>query len=417
MKKQSILLFCTLSVGFLIGCTSLADDNGGTHVDYVPGGSGPIELRAALLPRVTQDNQFALDIFRQMAMNTGDTNIVISPLSISVAFGMAWNGAAGVTKSEIGDVFHYGDMADSLVNTYYEIMQKSLPLIDSGTTVNLANSLWYRTGFPVKSSYLQLNQDYFDAEIRSLDFSQTKAKDTINAWVADKTNQRIKTIVDNINSDVVMYLINAVYFKGIWVKQFDAKETSDCMFTEESGKQGKVKMMSMSDTLHYYSDADAKYLDLPYGNGAYSMTLVLPASGKTTTDWLETATPASLTAAIESMTKQKVEVNIPRFKMECEFGLVPVLKKLGMNIAFTNQANFKAISDESIKISDVRHKTFVEVTEEGTEAAAVTSIEFMVTSIQDPTSFVADKPFLFFIREKGTGVILFAGKVGNIDYF
>jgi serine protease inhibitor len=417
MKKNSFLFLCALSVGFLIGCTSLSDDNGSTHVDYVPGGSGPIELRAALLPRVTQDNQFALDIFRQMAMNTGDTNIVISPLSISVAFGMAWNGAVGETKAEMGDVFHYGDMADSLVNTYYEVMQKSLPLADSATTVNLANSLWYRTGFPIKSSYLQLNQDYFDAEVRSMDFSQAGAKDTINAWVADKTNQRIKTIVDKISGDVVMYLINAVYFKGIWVKQFDAKETSDWMFTEESGKQGKVKMMSMKDTLNFYSDANAKYLELPYGNGAYSMTLVLPASGKTTTDWLETATPASLNAAVEAMTLQKVQVNFPRFKMECEFGLVPVLRSLGMRLAFTEQADFSCISEELIYISDVKHKTFVEVTEEGTEAAAVTSIEFVTTSIESPPYFTADKPFLFFIREKGTGVILFTGKVGNIDYF
>ncbi|MCX6309755.1 MAG: serpin family protein [Bacteroidia bacterium] len=419
MKRILHFLFFALTVSFLTGCDSLTkapDDT--TPEEYLPvGGSGPIQLRAALLPQVSRDNAFALNLFRTMAANSGDSNIIISPLSISIALGMAWNGANGGTKAEMSGMLGTNGMADSLVNQYYEVMQKSLPVVDSSTVVNLANSLWYAPDFIVKPTYLKLNQDYFDAEIRKIDFHQTKAKDTINAWVDTKTNHLIDQIL-NATDDERMILINAVYFKGAWVKPFNPEKTYSSTFTKQNGGTKPINMMSMLDTLRYGEDTNAQYLDLPYGNGAFSMTVVLPKAGKTTTTVLSALTPESLNATISSLVKQKVSVNLPRFKVACDFSLVKPLKALGMNLAFTDIADFSSISEEPVMISNILHKTFVEVTEKGTKAAAVTAILFETTSaMPDFPFFIVDKPFLFFIRENGTKTILFAGKVGDIDKF
>jgi serine protease inhibitor len=418
MKNRWYILIITCAVTLLTACDSVVKTpDEGTHEEYVPtGGSGPIQLRAALLPQAARDNEFALKLFRRMAVSSSDSNIVVSPMSISIALGMAWNGAAAETKAEMTALLGMSDTPDSLVNQYYEVMQKSLPVVDSSTTVNIANSLWYTTDFTVKPSYLKVNQDFFDAEIRSIDFKQNWSKDTINAWVDAKTNHLIPTIVQS-TKDQVMYLINAVYFKGAWVIPFDPKETHTTSFTKQTGGTTQVKMMSLLDTLRYGETDQAQYLDLAYGNGAYSMTMVLPKTGFSTSSLLAEMTPSTWNAAIESLTTKQVQAYLPRFKVECDFDLIPTLKSLGMKLAFTDLANFSCISDERLMISDVKHKTYVEVTEKGTTAAAVTSIGFVTTSMPNYPVFNANKPFLFFIRENGSKVILFAGRIANVELY
>jgi len=418
MKKHYFILYAACAVLMLAACDSLENTpDEGTHEEYVPtGGSGPIHLKAALLPQAARDNAFALSIFRAMASSVNDSNIVISPMSISIALGMAWNGAATETKAEMSALLGMTQTPDSLVNQYYEVMQKSMPVIDSSTTVNIANSLWYTTDFTVKSSYLNLNQTYFDAEIRSIDFKQSWAKDTINAWVDAKTNHLIPDIVER-TQEQVMYLINAVYFKGAWVMPFDPKKTMSSTFTKQLGGSSQVKMMSMLDTLRYGENDHAQYLDLAYGNGAFSMTLVLPKTGSSTSSVLSGLTPESLNQTISSLNKQKVQLYLPRFKVKCDFDLIPTLKLLGMRLAFTDFADFSGISNVPIKISDVKHKTYVEVTEKGTTAAAATSIGFEYTSMPNYPQFIVNKPFLFFIRENGSKVILFAGKIADVELF
>lgn len=418
MKRLLLYLLFALTVSVLTGCTDqIVKPDDANHEAYVPtGGSGPIQLRAALLPQAARDNEFALKLFKKMAVSSSDSNVVISPLSISIALGMAWNGAAAETKAEMTSLLGMSEMPDSLINQYYEVMQKSLPVVDSSTTVNIANSLWYTTGFVVKPSYLKVNQDYFDAQIRSIDFMQTWAKDTINAWVDAKTNHLIPEIVQNTEGQV-MYLINAVFFKGAWEIPFNPEQTWRTNFFKQSGGTTQVKMMSMLDTLRYGETDDAEYLDLAYGNGAYSMTLVLPKTSFTTSSVLSALTPESLNRTIETLNAQKVQLYMPRFKVECDFDLVPILKSLGMRQAFTDIADFSRISDEALMISGVKHKTYVEVTEKGTTAAAVTSIGFTTTSFPDYPFVNFNKPFLFFIRENGSKVILFAGKIANVELY
>ena len=377
----------------------------------------PLALRIELEKRVAQDNEFAFDLLKKTIEDSKETNVFVSPLSVSIALGMAWNGANTETKTEMETALKMNGLSVADINEYYKVMQTNLPTIDPTTKLNIANSLWYRTGFPVKSDFLKVNSDYFNAEVRHLDFAQTWAKDTINNWCSRKTNKLIPTIIDNISQDAMMYLINAVYFKGIWRSKFDKKETIESNFNNESRQQVKVNMMYQKDTFGYSSDVTAQYLDMPYGNNAFSMTVILPQSNKTTTDVLNNLTLANWNSTLSNMREREVIVHFPRFKVENKFKLNKVLQNMGMKLAFSDFADFSKISDIKLMISEVVHKTYITVDEEGTEAAAVTSIEFTTTSMPNYPIFTVDKPFVFVIREKSTGVILFIGKIGNVEKY
>jgi len=377
----------------------------------------PLLLRIGLEKRVAQDNAFAFDLLKKTIEDSKETNVFVSPLSVSIALGMAWNGANGHTKTEMGTALKMSGLTVADINEYYKVMQTNLPIIDPTTKLNIANSLWYRTNFPVKTDFLKVNYDYFNAEVRELDFAQAWAKDTINNWCSSKTNKLIPTIIEKISQDAMMYLINAVYFKGIWRNKFDKKATTERDFTNELGNTVKVNMMYQKDTFGYYSDAIAQYLDMPYGNKAFSMTAILPQNNKTIADVLNNLTLENWNNTLSNLIEREVILSFPRFKVENKFTLNQVLKNMGMPLAFTEFADFSNISDINLMISEVLHKTYVTVDEEGTEAAAVTSIGFETTSMPDYPIFTVDKPFIFVIREKSTGVILFIGKIGNVEKY
>lgn len=409
MKKHLLLIVILLMA---ISCTNQNDPT-----TAIPTDAKPIVMKAGMEKRINQDNEFAFDLLKKTIAGFDQANVFVSPLSVSIALGMAWNGANGQTKTEMETALKMSGISVSDINEYYKLMQTTLPTIDPTTKLSIANSLWYRTGFPVKSDFLQINSDYFNAYVRELDFSQAWAKDTIDNWCSKKTNKLIPSIIDNISSDMRMYLINAVYFKGIWRQKFETKNTVEVNFTNELGTVVKVNMMSQTDTFAYAQDNYAKYLDMPYGNKAFSMTIVLPNEEKTTADVLNYLTTANWNNALSAMTKGEVMVKIPRFKVENKFKLNSVLKNMGMNLAFSDFADFSKISVQSLKISEVLHKTYVVVNEEGTEAAAVTSVGMMTTSMPVVKEFIVNKPFLYLIREKSTGVILFIGKMGNVEKY
>jgi serpin B len=217
-----------------------------------------------------------------------------------------------------------------------------------------------------------------------------------------------------------MYLVNAIYFKGIWRKHFETKNTTEANFTNELGNQVKVNMMYQKDTFAYAQDNYAQYLDLPYGNKAFSMTVILPNDGKSTTDVLNQLTPDTWSNTLQSMTSRVTELYLPRFSNQNLLSLVKPLESMGMNLAFSGYADFSNISNADLQISNVIHSTYVAVTEEGTEAAAVTIVEIVETVAAyplPPIIFNVNKPFLFVIREKSTGVILFIGEMGSVDKF
>ncbi len=378
----------------------------------------PIPLKAGMEKRVQQDNAFAFDLFRQVLINNADEkNIFISPLSVSIALGMAWNGANGETKTEMATALKMSGMNDDEINEYYRIMLTALPEVDPSTKLNIANSIWYREGFPVKDEYLKVNSDYFNAEVRELDFAKPDALNIINGWCAEKTNNLIKNPLDKISADAMMYLINAIYFKGIWVKKFE-KDTYKANFYAEGGNTVQVDMMQQKDTFGYREDEMAQYLDLPYGNKAFSMTVILPRESKTTDEVLETLDTEKWDNIINGFSSHEVQVYLPKFKTTGKYELKEPLIQMGMVKAFTDQADFSNISDIDLLISRIIHSTYCNVDQEGTEAAAVTIVEFELTS-SIPMNYIfnANRPFIFVIREKSTGVILFIGKMGQVELY
>ena len=278
-----------------------------------------------------------------------------------------------------------------------------------------------RSASPTPSgiAFIEANRTYYDAEVQAINFSAPSATATINGWCAQKTNNKIKEIVKQVDPTTFMYLINAVYFKGAWTIRFEKKNTRSGDFRRADGSTQQVQMMYLRDTFHYASGDVCDYLEMDYGNHAFSMVIMLPKDGKTTRDVIATMDGKKWADAMQSLTLKEIPVFLPRFKAECEYPMHKyILPDMGMKIPFNPMlADLSGIADIGafgrLFISSVIHKTFVQVDEEGTEAAGITlvGIENSVKS----SFFIVDRPFLFVIREKSTGVILFIGEIGEIQ--
>jgi serine protease inhibitor len=287
--------------------------------------------------------------------------------------------------------------------------------LDPKVTSLIANSIWYRTGLSVKTEFSNVNKSYFNAEVTALDFSDPGAPAVINAWVNKNTNGRIPNIIDSISPEIVMYLIDAIYFKGTWTTQFDPKHTHDDAFQLIDGSSKPVRMMMLKDTMQYWENDDFQAVDLPYGNGLFSMSIVLPKRGTQVDEIVADFTGENWGQWVGAFRDKHGTLELPRFKLAYELQMNSVLQALGMGVAFEACcADFSGIADvspERLFISEVKHKAFVEVNEEGTEAAAVTSVAIGKTSVGDSFSMKVDRPFLFVIREHHSNAIIFAGKI------
>lgn len=378
----------------------------------------PIALTTVQKQRVAQDNAFAFDLMNRTIAETSEKNVFISPLSVSIALGMVRNGAIGITKTEMETAVKMSGLSDTEINEYYKLMQSALPAIDPKTKLSIANSIWYRNTMDVKADFLKTNETYFKSKVAALDFNSAKSVETINKWCSDNTNGLIPKVINQIDPDQMMFLINAIYFKGTWVRQFDKKDTREAVFTNELAEQVKVNMMNLTDTFAYSEDDRGQYLDLPYGNKAFSMTVILPKGSTKAGDVFSTMTTDKLNQILGGMITQKVVVSLPRFRVKNKFMLKTMLQSMGMKKAFQENAEFDNISAlKPLYVGFVQHDTYVEVTEEGTEAAAVTTVGMVTTSLPNYPYFTVNKPFAFVIREKSTGVILFMGKIGNVEKF
>jgi len=307
------------------------------------------------------------------------------------------------------------------VNRGYRGVIDLLRGLDPGVAFTLANSIWYRTGISPSQAFLDATRTWFDAQARSLDFSAPGAARTINDWVNEQTRGKIPEIVDDPIPDwVIMYLINAIYFKGSWTQQFDRALTREASFTLRSGAAIPVPMMTHRDPAPagFYAGDGVTVVDLPYGGRAYAMTIVLPQAPAGIDSLPSTLTRERWDGWMAGLDSEAVIVTMPKFKLTFYRELGPALTTLGMGIAFEcGAADFTPLNPAAgteTCITRVKHKTFVDVYEEGTEAAAVTSVEFGVTSAPSgPRHVVVDRPFLVAIRERLTGTILFLGKVMN----
>ena len=281
-----------------------------------------------------------------------------------------------------------------------------------GITTDLANSIWIREGFPVLDSFKKINSDYFAAVIEELDFSRDDASDIINSWVEENTKGLIDSIVDDdIHPATIMFLINTIYFKGNWQVEFDPDKTYESDFYVNGTSAGKVDMMSYKRNTLFYDAGEYKIISLPYGDGGMFMDLILPKEETSMDAFINQFDYDEYLDALKGISeKHDVIVGVPKFQTEYELSLKDALLSLGMEEAFTGTADFTGINEGgNIFISDVKHKTYIDVNEKGTEAAAVTSVEMRLTAVMDPTEFIADRPFMYTIREAESGSILFSG--------
>ncbi len=368
---------------------------------------------------VESANDFAFDIFARLDQKNTDENFFISPLSISTALAMTANGAAGETKTAIRKAIHLENLDDAAMNEAYRNLVKFLLNLDDKVTLELANSNWYKDKYHIKEAFRKILLEYYDAEIKSADFTDPGLKDLINEWIEDKTHGKIKDMLDQVPSDAVMYLINAIYFKAQWKYRFDEEKTSDRSFYLKDDSEIRVPTMYCKGVkVARYHANGFQYIELPYGNGQFNMTILLPDRGKTVDEVIGSLNAASFAQYVQDADTATVEVYMPKFKMKYKTLLNDVLSDMGMGIAFGGSADFSNLFEEqlNLEISRVIHQSFIEVNEEGSEAAAATIVEIRETSVgpgEDPKVIYIDRPFAFFIAEKHSKTILFAGKMLN----
>ena len=365
---------------------------------------------------IRADNSFGLKLFQRILTEEADTNMFISPLSVSMALGMTMNGAAAETYEEMKNTLEFAGLSEQEINEGYKSLIELLVNLDEKVLFEIANSIWYRNTFTVHQPFLETNQFYFNAEIYPMDFNLPSAPDIINQWVSDKTHEKIKKVIERINPLTVMFLINAVYFKGDWLYQFDEEFTFDDVFYKASNQAVDCKMMNIRSQFEYYEDEFLQIIDLPYGDGLFSMTIFLPRYGRDLNAFIQSLDGAQLQDYLQGLTADSVSVSLPKFKVEYTKTLNDVLIAMGMPRAFDPDASdFSRINPgPDLYISNVLHKTFVQVDEVGTEAAAVTVIEIGVTSEGPRMTFMRmDHPFFFLIRERESNALLFMGKINE----
>lgn len=411
--KTLVILFLTFTLIVLASCSTN---------DEEPQVPKTIELDEKSAQLIEADNAFGLELFQKIREESDKENIMVSPLSISLALAMAYNGADGDTKTEMEQAMKLNGLSPEQINNSYKMLIAALQSLDKDVIFEIANAIYYDQNFPVKTDFLNINSNYYDAEVNGIDFSAPAAIETINNWVADKTHNKIEKILEELSPNARMVLLNAIYFYGSWSVEFDEEGTKMLNFRNADGSNKEVAMMNKEDKLEYTTNNLFSAVKLPYGTGQYNMVVMLPATGEnsqTVIDELSSSNWKSWNEDFE--TTDHVVVTMPRFKFEFDTKLVDVLKQTGMQKAFSDlDADFSQISDVNLYISDVIHKTYIDVNETGTEAAAVTAIVFEVTSAgpEGPQKiyFTVDRPFVFAITEKDTNAILFIGEVKNPEY-
>ncbi len=363
------------------------------------------------------NGDFAIAFFKQLnSEEEAGKNIFVSPFSISTALSMTTNGAAGQTLADMRNTLKIDDLPTAQVNKDYKTLLEILPQLDPLTKLKLAQSIWPQTDYPVLDEFLQLNENYYASEVHPTDFRADLqgAIEKVNLWVSDNTDGLIEEALTELPGSVVMLLINAIYFKGSWQAKFDPELTGPMPFYAAAGEP-EVDMMHIPEGNFPYFENDLfQAVDLPYGDSIFSMTVFLPKEGKDVEHVISALTPENYELWLSKFSNQNMELYFPKFKLEYGAKLKRTLSDMGMGLAFSDAADFSnMVAGGGVKIDDVIHKAFLEVNEEGTEAAAVTVVIIVETSAQFPVLFKADHPFFFVIRDNKTNSILFMGKVMN----
>lgn len=365
-------------------------------------------------------NSFGFDVLQQLRKEDKDKNIFISPSSISLALSMTYNGADGTTKEAMEKVLKFKGLDIQEINKGSVSLINQLQNPDPKVQIAIANSIWAKKGEKFNAQFLKTNERYYKAKTEALDFTDPGTVDVINDWVRENTKGKIPTIITPpIPKEMVMYLINAIYFKGTWTFEFDKKMTEERDFTLTDGKKKKWSMMQQKNKFAYFENELFQAVSLPYGEKKrWRMEVFLPK--KSLESFTKQLGVENWNKWLKEFKETEGTVILPRFKIEYEKKLNSILSSLGMGVAFTAGANFNKMKADprgpELFISEVLHKTFVEVNEEGTEAAAVTSVGIGITSIggEKKTFYMEiNRPFFFAISDNQTAEILFMGLINE----
>jgi serine protease inhibitor len=361
-------------------------------------------------------NGFSFDILSELNKKHQDDNTFISPFSISAALSMTANGAQGETQLAIRQVLGNDHLTAPEMNEAYKGLQSFLLELDKKVTIQIANSNWHSQEYSIKNEFRDLLLTHYNAEAKMADFADPSTVSDINKWIEDNTNGKIKDMLDQIPDDAVMYLINAIYFKADWQYKFDEAKTALAPFYTPNGAVDVKMMFSKGAKLSYHYTDEFTLIDIPYGNGQYSMTVLMQNEDSNINEIVESLNNNLFENLVSKADTITAQLYLPKFKLEFKEELKDVLTGLGMGIAFSPEADFSNLFEEDLPfaISRALHQSFLEVNEKGSEAAAATIVEAVLLSSEagsQPKSFVINRPFALLIREKHSNVILFAGKM------
>ena len=384
----------------------------------------PVPLTA--LPRALTSNEttvrdaantFAFALWGKINAAQPDTNVFVSPLSASFALGMTLNGAANQTADQMRAALQFGGASVADIDGGYKSLIALLISLDPGVQMQIANSIWYRQDFPFRQSFFDTTKAYFGATVSGLNFTDVAGSlATINGWVNTATNGKIPVVLTDIQPQQVMFLINAIYFKGSWRAKFDPAETQASTFFAAGAASQSMQLMHRLDSLSYAESATYQAADLPYGNTAFTMTVLLPKGGTDVESLAASLTPAVWQSLSASFQVRKVDFSLPKLTLKYERKLNDDLKAMGMLLPFAmGLADFTQMSPpptgNQLYIDFVKQNTYVDVNEEGTEAAAVTTVGITATSAPVVPVMRVDHPYIFVLRERLTGTVLFMGKI------
>lgn len=417
MKKQ-ILASLISSILVLASCTSTqSNPNDNKTPSATPSVSNVNENndKGELSDKVVSSaNKFGFKIFNNLLKKEKSQNIFVSPFSINTALAMTYNGSDGTTKTAMEETLELKGLNIEEINKSYRALLNIVAKNQGKVKIDIANSLWLRKGEKLKDQFVKDSESTFDAKVTELDFSLPEAPKTISDWVSSKTNDKIKDMIKNIDPATYLYLINAIYFKGDWTKSFDKALTVEDDFYLTDSKTKKVSMMNKSESLKFYDGEKFRAVTLPYGSNEAFFNIFLPKDGSSLDDIYKDLSEENHKTWLSSMESREVNLKMPKFKVEYEKKLNESLIEIGMGIAFNNggSANFSKLSEGGGFISEVKHKSFVEVSEEGTEAAAATSVAISKSAspVNMKVNFKVDKPFFFTITDS-TNSILFMGNI------
>ncbi len=417
MKNQFLSLLLLAMLGLLFSCEDEDQPNSNDPdpdpIDLV---NATPEEEAALIKGA---NEFCFEIFKRTCLAEEDgENVFISPFSISMALSMLNNGAVADSRAALTETLGFEDLSiDQINSAYYDVYERLIAL-DPAVQLAIANSIWHDdTDIQVHDAFLQTNEHYYDAQVAVEDFRNPATVDLINAWVDDKTNGKITNLLESIDDEEVMFLINAIYFKGLWATPFDPEQTEESGFNTEAGIVEMVDMMSEDNMQRAtYSTDDYQAVELAYGDSLYTMTLILPDNSLTADGLLETFSLQewnSLQAGLTLTPYSNMTLELPKLDMEYEKSYKDILSDMGLADLFTENAQLEGIGNAGgrLHVSRVKHKTYLKVDEAGSEAAAATVVGIGVESM--PLGLRFNRPFLMVISEKEAGTILFMGKIEN----